>query len=86
MFAKRRMNHIFRPDGRTLIVAMDHVGFMNKPLDGLIRPNETVRKSVAHGADAIMTTMRTAKEMEPYLKEPFSDGWRPIYAIRKMGL
>lgn len=32
------------------------------------------------------TTMRTQEEMEPYLKEPFSDGWRPVYAIRKMGL
>lgn len=61
MFAKRRMNRIFKPDGRTLIVAMDHVGFMNKPLPGLIRPNETVRKCVAHGADAIMTTMGTAQ-------------------------
>ncbi len=32
------------------------------------------------------TTMRTAKEMEPYLKEPFTEGWRPIYSIPKMGL
>jgi len=32
------------------------------------------------------TTMRTEKEMEPYLKEPFTEGWRPIYAIPKMGL
>ncbi|MFB0516468.1 MAG: 3-dehydro-scyllo-inosose hydrolase [Candidatus Neomarinimicrobiota bacterium] len=32
------------------------------------------------------TTMRTEKEMEPYLKEPFTEGWRPIYAIRKLGL
>jgi creatinine amidohydrolase/Fe(II)-dependent formamide hydrolase-like protein len=32
------------------------------------------------------TTMRTEEEMEPYLKEPFTEGWRPIYAIRKMGL
>ncbi len=32
------------------------------------------------------TTMRTEKEMEPYLKEPFSPGWKPIYAIPKMGL
>ncbi|MBC8401049.1 MAG: creatininase family protein [Candidatus Marinimicrobia bacterium] len=32
------------------------------------------------------TTMRTAAEMEPYLKEPFTEGWRPIYAIQKMGL
>ncbi len=32
------------------------------------------------------TTMRTEKEMEPFLKEPFSKGWRPIYAVQKMGL
>ena len=32
------------------------------------------------------TTMRTEKEMEPYMKEPFTEGWRPIYAIPKMGL
>ena len=32
------------------------------------------------------TTMRTEEEMEPYMKEPFTEGWRPIYAIRKMGL
>lgn len=32
------------------------------------------------------TTMRTAEEMEPYLREPFTEGWRPIYAIQKMGL
>ena len=32
------------------------------------------------------TTMRTEKEMEPYMLEPFSKGWRPIYSIRKMGL
>ena len=32
------------------------------------------------------TTLRTAAEMEPYFREPFTDGWRSIYAIRKMGL
>lgn len=32
------------------------------------------------------TTMRTAEEMEPYMKEPFTEGWRPIYSIQKMGL
>ncbi|MGB5847413.1 MAG: 3-dehydro-scyllo-inosose hydrolase [Ignavibacteriaceae bacterium] len=32
------------------------------------------------------TTMRTDKEMEPYLKEPFTEGWKPIYSIPKMGL
>ncbi len=32
------------------------------------------------------TTMRTAAEMEPYLQEPFTPGWRSIYSIPKMGL
>jgi 3-dehydro-scyllo-inosose hydrolase len=32
------------------------------------------------------TTMRTAEEMAPYLQEPFTPGWKPIYAIPKMGL
>jgi creatinine amidohydrolase/Fe(II)-dependent formamide hydrolase-like protein len=32
------------------------------------------------------TTMRTAEEMIPYLKEPFTEGWKPIYAIPKTGL
>ncbi len=61
MFAKRRMNRIFKPDGRTLIVAMDHVGFMNKPLPGLIHANGTIAECVRNGADAIMTTSGTAQ-------------------------
>lgn len=61
MFAKRRMNRIFKPDGRTFVVAMDHVGFMNKPVDGLIEAPPTIHECVANGADAIMTTLGTAK-------------------------
>jgi DhnA family fructose-bisphosphate aldolase class Ia len=61
MFSKRRMHRIFKPDGRTLVVAMDHVGFMNKPLPGLIQPKRTVAECVAGGADAIMTTAGTAE-------------------------
>jgi len=60
MFAKRRMNRIFRLDGRSLIVAMDHVGFMNKPLPGLMNAGPTIHECVASGADAIMTTAGTA--------------------------
>lgn len=55
------MHRIFRDDGRTLIVAMDHVGFMNKPMPGLIHPHKTVRDCVRAGADAIMTTIGTAR-------------------------
>jgi creatinine amidohydrolase len=31
------------------------------------------------------TTLRTAKEMEPYLKEPFSPGWKSVYELPKIG-
>lgn len=31
-------------------------------------------------------TLRTAEEMEPYLKEPLSPGWKSVYGIPKVGL
>lgn len=57
-----RMRRIFRPDGRTLVVAMDHAGFMG-PVPGLIDPVATVSAVVAGGADAVMTTIGTAKRI-----------------------
>lgn len=30
-------------------------------------------------------TLRTAKEMEPFLKEPFSEGWKSVYELPHMG-
>jgi len=30
-------------------------------------------------------TLRTAAEMEPYLREPLSPGWRPVYALPPLG-
>ena len=30
-------------------------------------------------------TLRSAKEMEPYLKEPQTEGWRSVYSLPKMG-
>jgi creatinine amidohydrolase len=30
-------------------------------------------------------TLRTAAEMEPYLREPLSKGWRPVYALPAIG-
>ena len=66
MTSLRRLNHIFRPDGRALIVAFDH-GMMDGPCAGMERPAETLRKIVAGGADAILTTYgmatRFAKEI-----------------------
>jgi len=30
-------------------------------------------------------TLRTAEELEPYLREPLSPGWKPVYAIPRIG-
>lgn len=30
-------------------------------------------------------TLRTEEEMAPYLKEPMSEGWRPVYALPRIG-
>jgi len=30
-------------------------------------------------------TLRSAAEMEPYLREPLSKGWRPVYALPRIG-
>jgi creatinine amidohydrolase len=30
-------------------------------------------------------TLRTAAEMEPYLREPLSEGWRSVYALPRIG-
>jgi DhnA family fructose-bisphosphate aldolase class Ia len=59
---RHRMRRIFGADGRTLIVAMDHAGYMG-PVPGLIDPAATVRSVVAGGADAIMTTLGSAKRV-----------------------
>jgi fructose-bisphosphate aldolase, class I len=64
----RRLNHIFRPNGRAFIVAFDH-GMLDGPAKGMEQPAETLRKIAAGGADAILTSygtaMRFAKEIEP---------------------
>lgn len=31
-------------------------------------------------------TLRTAKEMEPFLKEPFSEGWKSVYEMPQIGV
>jgi fructose-bisphosphate aldolase, class I len=54
-----RWRRVFgHPDGRVLLVAMDHAGFMG-PLPGLDLP--TMKAVVAAGVDAVMTTYGTAR-------------------------
>src|SRR5580704_12405010 len=52
------MRRIFGRDGRVLLVAMDHAGFMG-PLPGL--DLKTVQAVVGAGADAVMTTYGLAR-------------------------
>jgi DhnA family fructose-bisphosphate aldolase class Ia len=62
----RRLNRIFRNDGRSLIVAFDH-GLTEGPTQGLEEPGKILAEIVAGGADAILTSygiaMRFAKEI-----------------------
>jgi DhnA family fructose-bisphosphate aldolase class Ia len=53
-----RWRRLFGPDGRLLLVAMDHAGFMG-PLPGL--DLSTMKIVVAAGVDAVMTTYGTAR-------------------------
>ncbi|MCL4371189.1 MAG: creatininase family protein, partial [Chloroflexi bacterium] len=31
-------------------------------------------------------TLRSAEEMEPYLREPMSTGWKSVYGLPKIGI
>ncbi|MCC6805448.1 MAG: fructose-bisphosphate aldolase [Anaerolineae bacterium] len=51
-----RMNHIFAPDGRAVVIAMDHGLPAMSPLAGLKTPGRLLQQINAGGADAILTT------------------------------
>jgi DhnA family fructose-bisphosphate aldolase class Ia len=50
-----RLNSIFRSDGRSVIVAIDHGGIAG-PIPGIVKPAALMRSCVAGGADAVLTT------------------------------
>jgi len=58
-YVKRRLHHIFAADGKALVVAMD--GARRGNAVGLGDPVAAVRRVVAGGADAILTTPGMAK-------------------------
>jgi fructose-bisphosphate aldolase, class I len=63
---ERRMNRIFKPDGKALIVAMDH-GLIDGPCRGLENPAKTIEKIIDGGADAILTSIGTAQRFASLL-------------------
>lgn len=62
---KRRMQRIFKADGKALIVAMDHAAGMS--VKGLEDPSRVIRQLVAGGMDAIITTFGTARRFSDLL-------------------
>jgi DhnA family fructose-bisphosphate aldolase class Ia len=56
----RRLNRIFQPDGRTLIVACDH-GMISGPDKGIENMADTLDQVIAGGVDAVMASYGTAR-------------------------
>ncbi len=56
----RRLNRIFQPDGRALIVACDH-GMISGPDQGIEDMENTLTQVIAGGVDAVMASYGTAR-------------------------
>ena len=61
MSVTHRMNHIFRPDGRTFILAMDHGSNFNV-LPALKNPGRIIRECALAGTDAFLATPGLAEK------------------------
>jgi class I fructose-bisphosphate aldolase len=57
---ERRLQKIFAQDGRTVIVACDHAGFMGT-VKGLEKPGQLITNVKEAGVDAILTTKGIAR-------------------------
>ena len=55
-----RLRRIFGTDGRAVIIACDHAGFMG-PLPGLEEPGKLIKALVESGVDAVLTTQGIAR-------------------------
>jgi len=62
-----RLNRIFKDDGRTLVVAMDHGSAGISPMGALQDPTQLIPELIESGADAIVTTPGIAQLCAPYL-------------------
>jgi len=62
-----RRGRIFRNDGKSLIVAMDH-GMADGPIEGLEKPGQTLSKILSGGADAVLTTFGIAMQFHDLMK------------------
>jgi len=76
-----RLSRIFKEDGKSLIVAMDH-GFFGSRIPGLENPAEIIRKVIQGGADAIMTTFGVIKQFYKELTRKVGIIWSILPEIR----
>ena len=60
---KRRLKRIFRDDGKTVIVPMDH-GFTSGPVAGLVKMQETIGELLAGEVDAVIMHRGIAKNVD----------------------
>jgi len=60
---ERRMRRIFREDGKTVIIPMDH-GVTSGPIKGLLDMQSIVQKVAAGGADAVVLHKGVAKNVD----------------------
>ena len=65
--ASRQLDRIFGPDGRAVIIAMDH-GLIDGPCAGFERPADTIAAVVAGGPDAILTSYGIATKFSAELE------------------
>jgi DhnA family fructose-bisphosphate aldolase class Ia len=70
---KRKLHRLFRLDGRILICAMDHVGFVETYFSDLIDFGSKVRSAVDGGADAFLAPIGSIAN--------FSDDFGPAAVI-----
>lgn len=60
---KRRLNNVFKKDGKSFILAMDH-GNGLKVLPEMNKPGEIIEKAVDGGIDALLTTFGIASTFQ----------------------
>lgn len=65
--ASQRLDRIFAPDGRAVIIALDH-GLIDGPCAGFERPGETISAIVAGGPDAVLTSYGIARSFAAELE------------------
>lgn len=92
----RRLSQVLGPDGRTVVVAMDHGMMGVSPLAALAEPARLIQQVLAGGADALLTSFGIASRFADSIGQAglilrldggvtsFGEDWtpmRPVYAV-----